>query len=98
MAVRQSDVMHMAVVAMGRHGSFVRSPEPWSGMHSLIHILFLDIDMAVDVNDADIAIDMRGDPTDIGKAQAMVAAADDGEHARRVNVRDGFCDLIECFF
>ena len=67
-------------------------------MHSLIHILFLDIDMAVDMNDADIAVDMRRDSAHIGEAEAVIAAADDRKHTRGIDVRDGLRHLIEGFF
>src|SRR5262245_151482 len=95
MAVRQADVMTMAVVAMRGEGAFMRGPEPWRRVHPLIHILLLDIDVAVDMDDADIAVDMRCDPTHVRKAEAMVAATDDGEHACGINVRHGLGYLVE---
>jgi hypothetical protein len=64
-------------------------------MHPLIHILFLDIDVSVDVNDADIAINVGGDAADIRKAQTVVAAAYDGKYARRIDMRHRFGHLIE---
>ena len=63
-------------------GAFMGGPEPGRRVHPLIHILLLDIDVAIDMDDADIAVDMRRDAAHIGKAEAVVAAADDGEHAR----------------
>ena len=87
--------MHVAVIAVGRHRAFVGGPEPRRRVHALIHILFLDVDMAVDVDDADIAVDMWSDAADIGEAEAMVAAADDGKYTRRVDMRDGLGDLVE---
>src|SRR5262249_494620 len=93
--VREPDVVHMTVITMGGDGSLVRSPEPGCGMHAFIHILFLDVDVAIDMDDADIAVDMRRDPTDIWKAETVVAAANDGKHARGVDVRDCFGNLVE---
>lgn len=54
--------------------------------------------MPVDVNDADIAVDVRSDPADIGEAEAVIASADDREDARRIDVRYGLGDLIESLF
>src|SRR5690606_10846456 len=98
MTIRQTDIVHVAVVAMGGGGAFMRRPEPRRRMHSFIHILFLDIDVPVDVNDADVAVDVRGDAADIGKAEAVIAPANDREHARRVDMRYGLGDLIERLF
>ena len=50
-----------------RDRAFMRRPEPRRRVHPLIHILLLDIDMAVDMDDADIAVDMRRDPRALGK-------------------------------
>ena len=44
-----------------RADAFMRGPEPGRRVHPLIHILFLDIDVAVDMDDADIAVDMGRD-------------------------------------
>ena len=95
MAVRQADVMHVAVIAMRGDRALMRGPEPGSRVHPLVHILLLDIDVAVDMDDADIAVDMRRDPADIGKAEAVVAAADDGKHAGGVDVRHSLGHLVE---
>ena len=77
MAIGQADIVHMAVVAMRGDAALMGGPEPGRRVHPLIHILLLDIDMAIDVDDADIAVDMRCDPPDIGKAEAVIAAAND---------------------
>src|SRR5262245_46458334 len=95
MAVRQANVVHVAVIAMGGDRALVRGPEPGRRVHPLIHILLLDIDVAIDMDDADIAVDMWRDAAHIGKAEAMVAATDDGEHACGINVRHGFGYLVE---
>ena len=87
--------MHVAVIAMRGDGAFMRGPEPRRRVHPLIHILLLDIDVAVDMDDADIAVDMRRDPAHIGKAEAVVAAADDGKHACGVDMRHGLGHLVE---
>jgi hypothetical protein len=84
--------------AMGVVGALVRRPEPRRGVHPLIHILFLDIDMAVDMDDADIAVDMRSDAAHIGEAQAVVAAADDRKHARGKDMGNRLGDLVEGLF
>ena len=98
MAIRQTHIVHMAMVAMRGVTAFMSRPKPGRGMHPLIHILLLDIDVAVDMDDADVAVDVRSDATDIGKSEAMIAAADDREHTGRVNVRNRFCYLIEGLF
>src|SRR4029077_1181721 len=76
-------------------GALMRGPEPGRRVHPLIHILLLDIDVAVDMDDADIAVDMRRDPAHIGKAEAVIAAADDGEHAGGVDMRHSLRHLVE---
>jgi hypothetical protein len=95
MAIRQSHVVHVAVIPMRGAGAFVRGPKPRRRVHPLVHILLLDVDMAVDVDDADIAVDMRRNAANVRKAEAVVAAADDRKDAGRVDVRDGLGDLVE---
>ena len=34
-------------------------------MHALIHVHVLHVDMPVEMNDPDIAVDMRGDATNV---------------------------------
>src|SRR6185437_4380457 len=78
-AVRQPDVMHVTVVTVSRDGPLVRGPEPGRGMHPLIHVLFLNIDMSVDMDDADVAVDVRRDAPNVRKTEAVVASANDGK-------------------
>jgi hypothetical protein len=87
--------MHVAVIAMCGDGALMRGPEPGRRVHPLIHILLLDIDVAVDMDDADIAVDIRRDPAHVGKAEAVVAAADDREHAGGVDMRHSLGHLVE---
>src|SRR5262249_60177649 len=84
--VREPDVVHMTVITMGGDGSLVRSPEPGCGMHAFIHILFLDVDVAVDMDDADIAVDMRRDAPNVREAKTVVASADDWKDAGGIDV------------
>jgi hypothetical protein len=67
-------------------------------MHTLVHVLLLNVDMPIDVDDTDIALNMRGDPAHIGEAEAMITATDYWEYARSVDVGNCFCDLTERFF
>jgi hypothetical protein len=41
----------------------------------------LDIDVAVDVNDADIAVDMRSDASNVRKTETVIAPANDWKNA-----------------
>src|SRR5262249_35794404 len=80
---------------MGGRGRLVGRPVPGRRVHPLVHVLLLDIQVAVDVDDADIAVYMRRDTTHVRKSEAMVAAADYREGARGVDVRDRLADLVE---
>ena len=74
-AVRQPNVMHVTVVTVSCDGPLVRGPEPGRCMHPLIHILFLNIDVSIYVDDAHVAIDVRSDTPNIRKTEAVVASA-----------------------
>src|SRR5690348_10312373 len=75
--------------------ALMRGPEPRRRVHALIHILLLDIDVTLDVNDAHVTVDVRGDAAYVREAQAVIAAADDGKYSGRIDMRDGLRHLIE---
>ncbi len=64
-------------------------------MHSLVHVALLDVQVAVQVDDPDAAVDVRGDRANVGVADRMVAAQDDGEDPLADDPRDGPVDLVE---
>src|SRR5262249_54282522 len=94
-AVPQPDIVHVAVVAVRGRGRLVRRPVPGRGVHPLIHVLLLDVEVPVDVDDADIAVDVGRHAAHNGNPRGMVAPAYDREGARRVDVRDGLGHLVE---
>ena len=73
--------MHVAMIAMRCVGALVGRPEPRRRVHPLVEdLFFLNVDMAIDVNDADVAVDVRRYP-EVGKYEAVVSAADDRKYA-----------------
>ena len=98
MAVRQADIVHVTVVAMRMCRPLVGRPEPRGGMHALVHVLFLDVDMPVDMDDAHIPINVGRYSADIGEAEAVIATADDRKYTGRIDVGDRFRDLTERLF
>src|SRR5262245_19293813 len=97
-AVRQADVVHVTMITMRVCRALVSRPEPRGGMHTLVHVLLLNVDMPIDVDDTDIALNMWRDPAHIGETEAVITATDYWEYARSVDVRDCFRDLTERFF
>ena len=52
--------------------------EPGCAMHPLVHVCLQDVDVAVQMDDADVAIDVGRNAAHIGVADGVVAAQDDG--------------------
>ena len=63
----------------------------------MVEIEFLSDHAAVEVDDADVPVDVRGESTDGWVANGMVATEDHWENALRRDVADAFADLIERF-
>ncbi len=59
----------------------MRRPIPRRGMHPFIHILFLDIQVAIDMDDSDITVDVRSNASNVREAKAVIATADHRESA-----------------
>ena len=51
-------------------------------VHPLVEVVLRHVGVAVEVDDADVAVDVRRQAADIGVADRVVAAEDDREHAR----------------
>ena len=64
-------------------------------MHPLVEVGLLGVDVAVEVDDADVAVHVRGQPADGGVADRVVAAEHDGHDALLRDVRHGLADLVE---
>ena len=64
-------------------------------MHPLVHVTFLDVDVPVEVDDADLAVDVRRDRPDVRVTDRMVAAENDRKDALADDERDGAVDLVE---
>ncbi len=67
-------------------------------MHALVEILFLDVDVAVEMDDADLLVGTLRDAAHAGKTDRMIAAEHDRQRAGRKHMRDAAGDLIEALF
>ena len=76
----------------------VGRPVPGRGVHALVEVLFLDVDVAVEMDDADALRGHVGDAAHAGKADRMVAAQHDRQRAGRGDVADALGDLVEALF
>ena len=68
---------------VGRHVRQVGRPEPRRGVHALVEILFLDVDVAVEMDDADPLRRALRDAAHAGKADRVIAAEHDRQRAGR---------------
>ena len=64
-------------------------------MHPLVQVGLLGVDVAVEVDDADVAVHVRGKAADGGKADGVVPAEHDRHDALLRDVRHGLADLVE---
>src|SRR5215212_2134365 len=76
----------------------VRGVEERRAVHPLVVVVLGQIEMAVEVDDADDPVKTRGDAADIGVSDGVIAAEHDREDGPLVDVADGFVDLIEGLF
>ena len=67
-------------------------------MHSFVHIHILHINMAVDMNDADVTLYMRCDSPHVWVTQAMITTTNNRERARTEDMGNGLANLIKGFF
>ena len=82
-----------------RHVGNVRRMKPWCGMHALVEIGVLRVDMPVEVNDAELApMEILGHSPHGREAKGMVAAEHHGKRPTGVDVRNALTDLIERLF
>ena len=82
----------------GRGVRDVRGVKERRAVHPLVVVVLGQIEMAVEVDDADVAVEARGDAADIGVADGVVAAEHDGEDGPLVDIADRLVDLIEGLF
>ena len=77
--------MHMTMVVMRCVSVYtlmiIGGPEPGGGMHSLIHIHILHINVAVDMDDADVTVYMGCDSPHVRVTQTMITTTDNREGA-----------------
>ena len=66
----------------------VGRPVPGRRVHALVEVLFLDVDVAVEMDDADALRGALRDAAHAGKADRMVAAQHDRQRAGRGDMRD----------
>ena len=66
-------------------------------MHPLVEVGLLGVDVPVEMDDADVAVQIGRHPADGGKPDRMVAAEHDGHHALLHDVRHRLADLVERF-
>lgn len=71
--------------------------EPRGSMHALVHVKLANIGMPVKVNDANIALNMRCQPTNIRVTNRMIPAKDDGKNSSLMNIANRFGDLVKAF-
>jgi hypothetical protein len=69
--------------------------EPGRGVHPLIHVALLDIDVSIQVDDPHTPFDVGRDRPHVRVADRMVTADHDRERALLVHERHGAIDLIE---
>ena len=79
----------------GRHVRDVRRVEPRRRVHALVEVGLLRVDVAVEVDDAEVARHVLRDAAHRRIADRVVATEDDREGAAGVDVRDGLADLVE---
>ena len=78
-----------------RHVGQVGRPVPGRGVHALVEILLLDVDVAVEMDDADALRRALRDAAHAGKADRVIAAEHQRQRAGREHVRDAARDLVE---
>ena len=69
--------------------------EPRGRVHPLVHVALLEVQVAVEVDDPDAPVDVRGEAADVRVADRMVAAEDDGENLLGREEGDRAVDLVE---
>ena len=69
--------------------------EPRRGVHPLVEVGFLRVDVSVEVDDADVAVHVRRQSADRREADGVIAAEHDGHHALLHDVRHRLADLVE---
>ena len=72
----------------------IRGVEPRTGVHDLVHVLFLRVHVAVDVDDPHLALHALRNRAGDGIADRVVAAHDHRQRALRQDVRDALGDLV----
>ena len=69
--------------------------EPRRRVHPLVHVTLLDVQMAIEMDDPDAAVDVWRDGADVRVSDRVVAAEDDREDALGDDERDGTVDLVK---
>ena len=73
--------------------------EPRAGVHPLIKVDLLGVDVAIEMDDSHFLVaEMATHATHRGETDRVVATEDDWEGAAREDVGDAFGDLIEALF
>jgi len=81
---------------LGRRIGHVRGVEPRTGVHTLVEVDLLGVDVAVEVDDAHLLIaQMAANAANCGESDRVVAAENDWEGATRKYVGYTLRDLIE---
>ena len=82
----------------GRHVGDVGGVEPRRRVHAFVEIGLLGVDVTVEMDYPEVAIEVLGHPPDGRVADRVVPAQDDRQGAGRVHVGDGLGNLVEGLF
>ncbi len=69
--------------------------EPRRGVHPLVEVALLGVDVPVEVDDPDVAVQIRCHPADGRETDRVVPAQDDRHHAPPHDVGHRLADLVE---
>src|SRR5258706_1892088 len=72
--------------------------EPWCRVHPLIHVPFLDVDVPVQVDDANLPVYVRSEATDIRVSNGVVTPDDHRKYSGTKNPGHSLVDLVEGLF
>src|SRR5207245_2480948 len=77
------------------HVGDIRRMEPGRRVHPLVEVGLLGVDVAVEVDDPQVALEVRGDAAHRRVPDRVVAAEHDGQRTRLEDMRHGPGDLVE---
>jgi len=69
--------------------------EPGRGVHPLVEVGLLGVDVAVEVDDADVPVEVRRQTADRRETDRVISAQHHGHRAGLRDVRHSLADLVE---